>query len=200
MIITVIDTETTGFSMINHEIIEIGVLRVDSKNGKFKILDQLEYKIMPEHIELASPHALKVNGYSTEAWQSAARFVNVADELKKFIESGEFHLGQNLVFDYRFINKAYNQCGKEPPKYKKYFDTKLMADGLVHDKKLERSGLDFLCEHYKIKNEGRAHTALTDCKRTLKLFQKLSKDTKPTLLEFSSPFDPYKDKDVNKQQ
>ena len=200
MIITVIDTETTGFDMLKHEVIEIAALRADTKNGKFKILDQVEYKIIPEHIEWASPYALKVNGYTEEAWRSASRFENIADEFSKFICSADYHLGQNLVFDYRFLTKAYNQCGKELPKFKQYFDTKLMADSLVHDKKLERSGLDFLCEHYKIKNEGRAHTALTDCKRTWKLYQKLLKEVKPTLLDFSKPYDPHEGKDATKKE
>ena len=200
MIITVIDTETTGFSMINHELIEIGILRVDTKNNKYKIVDQIEYKIAPEHIDLASPYALKVNGYTEEAWRSAPKFEYVAEEISKFISSGEIHLGQNLVFDYRFIRKAYNQCGKEMPKFKQYIDTKLMADSLVHDKKLQRSGLDFLCEHYKIKNEGRAHTALTDCKRTLKLYQKLMLEVKPTLLDFEKPYDPYGAENAEKKE
>lgn len=198
MILTVIDTETTGFDMLKHEVIELGILRVDTKNGKYKVVDKLEYKIQPENIKEASPYALKVNGYTEEAWRSSAPFKNIAKEVRSFIESGEFHLGQNLIFDYRFINKAFNQCGEAPPNYKRYFDTKNMADCLVKDGKLKRSGLDFLCEHYAIKTKGRAHTALVDCERTLKLFQNLIKEVKPVLLDFGMPYDPHVGKECEK--
>jgi len=194
MIITVIDTETTGFDMLRHEIIEIGVLKVDTKNNKFNILDSFEAKIAPQHIEYAHPQALKINGYTEEGWKNALRFSEAAPVINKLIESSDVHLGQNLIFDYRFISKAYAQHNIELPKFKRYLDTKLMADSLVHDGKLERSGLDFLCEHYKIPSQGRAHTALTDCKRTLKLYQKLLKEVKPALLDFSKPYDPHGDK------
>jgi DNA polymerase-3 subunit epsilon len=200
MIITVIDTETTGFDMLNHEVIELAVLRIDTKNNKYKELDYFESKIVPQNIERAAPQALKVNGYTEEAWRSAATFPSVAPILTKFIENSDLHLGQNLIFDYRFISKAYNQHNIELPKFKSYVDTKLMADALVYDKKLQRSGLDFLCEHYKIKSVGRAHTALTDCRRTIKLYQKLLKEIKPTVLEFSKPYDPYEGRDAKKKE
>jgi len=196
MIITVIDTETTGFDMLKHEIIEIAAVKVMSKNNKFEALGEFQAKVIPERIEWAAPQALKVNGYTEEAWLNARSFKEVGPEFAKFIKDSDIHIGQNLVFDYRFITKAFNQHNLEVPAFKRYFDTKLMADSLVHDKKLERSGLDFLCEHYKIKTIGRAHTALTDCKRTLVLFDKLRKEIKPVPLEFSKPYDPHGDKSV----
>ena len=196
MIITVLDTETTGFDMLKHEIIEVAAIQVLSKNNKFEKLGEFQAKIIPQHIEWAAPQALKVNGYTEEGWLNANKFTDIAGTLSKFINDSDLLLGQNLIFDYRFITKAYNQYNLQLPTFKRYFDTKLMADSLVHDKKLERSGLDFLCEHYKIKTVGRAHTALADCKRTLILFDKLRKEVKPTPLEFSKPYDPHGDKNV----
>jgi DNA polymerase III epsilon subunit-like protein len=200
MIITIIDTETTGFDMLKHEIIEIAAIKVMSKNNKFEPLGEYQAKVIPEHIEWAAPQALKINGYTEEGWANARPFSQVGPEFAKFINDSDIHLGQNLIFDHRFITKAYNQHNLEAPKFKKYFDTKLMADSLVHDKKLERSGLDFLCEHFKIKTTGRAHTALADCKRTLLLFDKLRKEIKPTVLEFNKPYDPHGGKDASKKE
>ena len=133
MIISVIDTETTGFDMLRHEIIEIAVVKVDTRNGKFRVIDAYEAKVKPQHIEYAHPQALKVNGYTEEGWRDALDFSQIAPRLSEMIETSDLHLGQNLVFDYRFITKAYAQHNIRLPGFKKYIDTKLMADSLVHD-------------------------------------------------------------------
>ncbi len=55
------------------------------------------------------------------------------------VETSEIVAGQNLVFDYRFINKMFESEEQDKPKWPKYIDTKWMADQLVHDNKLKRS-------------------------------------------------------------
>ena len=78
MIITVLDTETTGLNRSEHEIIEIALISyIIAANGDKYVLKTFESKIKPGHIESASPEALKINGYSEEAWSSAPRFEEV---------------------------------------------------------------------------------------------------------------------------
>ena len=62
------------------------------------------------------------------------------------------------------------------PNYPPYLDSKAVADRLVNEGWIQKSSMDYLCEHYKIESNGRAHTALVDCERTIKVWDKLQQD------------------------
>lgn len=192
MILTFIDTETTGLDLMQHEIIEVGMLRVEvDKNFNYSSMKCYEAKIKPQYIRRASPQALKVNGYTKAKWSKTVPRSVVAQQIKEWVEDCNYVVGQNLVFDYNFINQFFDRMNCERPKYPKYFDTKYMADKLVKEGKLKRTGLDYLCENYNIPSIGRAHTALTDVLRTFELFKKLKLETKPESLSFKKPYDPF---------
>ena len=88
------------------------------------------------------------------------------------IKESDLLLGQNLIFDLRFLQKASMTEIDFPP----YIDTKAMADFLVRKNWLRRSKMDYLVEHYNVEVKGRAHTALVDCYRTYEVFKKLLSD------------------------
>lgn len=199
MIITFIDTETTGLDLFRHEVIDIAALQVTLAHGQWLEISRFESKIKPKNIKEASEIALKINGYTKKKWQQAPSTETFLPLIRAYVETSDIVAGQNLVFDYRFINKMFESCNEERPKWPEYIDTKWMADQLVHDKKLKRSSLDFLCEHYKIPVIGRAHTAMTDVLRTFELFKTLSKECQITRLSFDKPFDPYGDRDAKKE-
>ena len=194
MILTFFDTETTGLDLLDHEIIDIACVRVDFKPYKAEVIEQFSAKIKPKYIERASPVALKINGYDHLAWQHARTFDAVAHIVRPLIENCEYIVGQNAVFDYRFINKAYDDAYIPRPKWKKYFDTKHMGDQLILAGKTGRSSLDALCEHYKIEGLGRSHTALVDVLRTIAAFERLTGEVDTVSFDFDHPFDPYGDK------
>jgi DNA polymerase III epsilon subunit-like protein len=194
LILTFFDTETTGLDLLDHEIIDIACVRVDFKSYKGTVLEQYNSKIKPKYIERASPIALKINGYDHLEWQYAPTFDQVAHIVLPMLENCDYIVGQNAVFDYRFINKSFDDVYFGRPKWKKYFDTKHMGDQLVSDGKLSRSSLDALCEHYKIKGLGRSHTALVDVLRTIAAFENLAGETDTVAFDFNHPFDPYGDK------
>lgn len=193
MIITFIDTETTGLDLFKHEVIDIAALQLSWLGDSFIEISRFESKIKPKKIKDASEVALKINGYTKKKWKEAVDCETFLPLIKAYIETSEVVIGQNLVFDYRFINKMFESNENEKPKWPKYIDTKWMADQLVHDKKLKRSSLDFLCEHYNIPVIGRAHTAMTDVLRTFELFKTLCKECEVSYLSFEKPFDPYGD-------
>ena len=70
-----IDTEMTGFDPDVHELIEVGVVLVDQDwtlgEPVFTIVEEIEFKIKPSHIETADPVSLKINKYNEEEWQDA---------------------------------------------------------------------------------------------------------------------------------
>jgi len=194
MILTFLDTETTGLDLLEHEVIEVAMLQVDvDKNFNYGVVSCYEAKIKPKYIKRASPTALKINGYTPESWKKAEKPENILPVIKEWVESSDYLVGQNLVFDYNFINALFDREQLERPKYPKYFDTKHMAEKLVAEGILKRTALDYLCENYKISSSGRAHTALVDVMRTFELFKKLRNDSKPETLTFKKPYDPFKE-------
>ncbi len=197
MIITFLDTETTGLDLFRHEVIDIAALQLRWNGSNFTEISRFESKIKPDAIENASEVALKINGYTNRKWKEAPHSSTFLPVIRAYVNTSEAVAGQNLVFDYRFINKMFDANEQERPKWPQYIDTKWMADQLVHDKKLKRSSLDFLCEHYNIPVVGRAHTAMTDVLRTFELFKTLLKDCEVSYLSFEKPFDPYGDKNAN---
>lgn len=199
MIITFIDTETTGLDLFRHEVIDIAALQVSWSDNNFLEISRFEAKIKPRKIKEASEVALKINGYTKKKWKEAADSATFLPLIRAYIETSDAVVGQNLVFDYRFINKMFESNAEDRPKWPKYIDTKWMADQLVHDNKLKRSSLDFLCEHYQIPTIGRAHTAMTDVLRTFELFKILLKNTELSYLTFDKPFDPYGESNANKK-
>ena len=73
-----------------------------------------------------------------------------------------------------------------------YIDTKAMADKLQKVGILKKSGMDYLCEKFNIQFEGRAHTALADCKRTIKAWDALLElNPDYEIFTFDNPYEPY---------
>lgn len=196
MIITFIDTETTGLDLIDHDVIDFAALQVgwDRDSNSFNIISQFTTKIRSDNMAKASPQALKMNHYNESDWIQAPYGFEVAPTIKHIINRSLMVVGQNVVFDYRFVNKIFDNSNRERPDWGKYFDTKHMADQLVHDKKLKKSSLDYVCKHFKIKNIGRPHTAMCDVLRTAELFKILATQTDLVPFDFSNPYDPYKDR------
>ena len=198
MIITFIDTETTGLDLLQHEVIEIGMLRVHvDKNWNHSKMECFEAKIKPKFIKRASPQALKVNGYTADKCKKAVKAVEILPIYKEWVETSDIIAGQNLIFDYNFINQLFDRENLERPKYPKYYDTKKMAEQLVKDGTIKRTSLDYLCENFNIRTTGRAHTALADVMRTYELFKILCQTVKPSSLSFKKPYDPFAERKKN---
>jgi len=177
MRITVFDTETTGLKHEKHEIIELAFISyLYSDYGDRYVLKKYESKIKPEKIYLAEAEALAINGYEEKKWKDAPKFVSIYEEVLEAFEDSDLLMGQNLIFDLRFFSEMCKRNNLPIPNYPPYLDSKAVADRLVREGWLEKSNMDYLCEHYKIELNGRAHTALVDCDRTIKVWDKLQQD------------------------
>jgi DNA polymerase III epsilon subunit-like protein len=163
-----VDTETTGLSVDNHEIIEIGCIIYDQ--SKDKVLDEWVKKVAPRHIETASQEALEINGY---AKNPKAYKGNIKLALLKFnkIINGCMIVGQNVEFDIKFLETAMSEF-KIEPSFERHRKIELMSVAwpAVRDTEIEGLGLRNLCDHFKISNAG-AHSALVDCRRTLGVYK-----------------------------
>ena len=64
--IVFVDLETTGLDPSRHDIIEIGIVRVDART--LEVLDEHEALVAPERLGEAQLDALAINGFTTAAW------------------------------------------------------------------------------------------------------------------------------------
>lgn len=198
MFITVLDTETTGLDYNRHDLIQLGMIEMELKeSGELKVIKEHEYKICPKDISKADPESLLINGYTQEKWNGAMPdilpLIPVLDDI--WLKS-DFLLGQNLIFDLRFITKAYHQLGYMRPEFPKYIDTKYLGSVLVEEGLLKSSSMESMCNFFKITFKGNAHDALVDCRRTVDAWQRLQKYTNEQYFSFKEPYDPYANKNA----
>ncbi len=172
-----VDIETTGLDPDKHEIIELGVVlvrQIGDMGKDFEVIEEFEIKIKPEHIELADPQALKVNGYDASQWV----FANTLTEaMKVFSEKTKdaIFVAHNMTFDYSFIDKAFKQTGVENKMFYAKLDTISMAYAKLHaNPHIEKFRLQKLCEYFGVENE-RAHSALSDTRALFEVYKHLMK-------------------------
>ncbi len=164
-----IDIETTGLSLIEHEVIEIGCVITDPH---LEVIEEFSVKIKPEHIENAHPTALKVNHYKEEDWKDAG---TLKDAMKLLAQKTKdcIMVGHNVAFDAGFIEHSFNALGITNAMHYHKLDTVSIAWAKLHrEPDLEHFSLRELCARFDIKNE-HAHTGLSDARATHLLYKKL---------------------------
>lgn len=170
-----LDTETTGLDPSKHEIIELAIVVEEipeSPNEAGKILQKWIRKIRPLHIETAHPKALEVNGYTPEAWEGAATFAELANEIAALLASTGCLVGHNIRFDTSFLEAEFARLnlGVRIPYHQ--IDTVTMAyaawnwsgkgPGLSLDKLRNHLGISMVGSHSALKDT-------LDCRQVLYL-------------------------------
>lgn len=169
-----VDVETTAIDPSIGEIIELGVIIARLKDDTLTIVDQIDLKIHPKHIETAEQAALRVNGYNEADWLFA---VSLEDAIKMFVEKteGAVFVAHNVVFDHAFIDKAIKDVGLESKMHYHKLDTIALAFGILYNQDdITKLSLRALCEYYGIENK-KAHSAFADAYATYEVFKKLLK-------------------------
>ncbi len=172
-----IDTETTGTDPNLHEIIELAVIIArqvprEGKGPKLEIIEECEWKIKMVHPEKAEEQALRVNGYNEVDWMFAIDRKKAMEEFAKKTQSCTF-VSHNLVFDYNFITKAFDETGVDNRMHYAKIDTISLAFARLYDAPLaDKFSLRYLCELLKVENT-KAHTALADTRALVEVYRKL---------------------------
>lgn len=155
----VLDFETTGFSPIKDNILEIGAIKVLNNNivGKFNTLINPKRPIPPyisEKIKITD-NMVKDAPYIEDIFKD---FYNFLTDLPLVIHNARFDMsflitnGQNLGFNIK--NSA--------------LDTVSVARKIFPE--LKKYNLAFLCNYFNIKNEN-AHRAMSDALATYQLYK-----------------------------
>lgn len=164
------DSETTGLSEIDHEIIEMAVIIYDPRQDK--VIEEWETKIAPIHIETASPKALQINGYINNPGLYTG---NLKSALIKFnsLVRGCMIIGQNTDFDLKFAYKNMADLNIKPS-FDRHRKLELMSMSwfAVKDSDIPGMSLSDLCNHFSVSNIG-AHAALIDSRRSLEIYRSL---------------------------
>lgn len=164
-----IDIETTGLSVIDHEIIEIGCVLT---TPELEIIEEFELKIKPERIEDADPTALKINHYNAIDWRDAQ---SLKDSMKIFSKKVKdcIMVAQNVAFDFGFLEYAFAQNKLSNTMHYHRLDTISIAWAKLNkEKDFEHFSLREMCKRFGIENEN-AHNALSDARATYELYDKL---------------------------
>lgn len=167
-----VDIETTALGRDKGEIIELGVVVAKMKDGVLTVIDELDLKIQPKHIETAEPQALRINGYNEADWLFA---VSLEEAMKAFVQKtkGAIFMAHNITFDYPFIEEALQKTGIEHEMHFQKIDTLSLAFGVLHTTNdMGKLSLRMLCEKYGIDNK-KAHSAFADAYALYEVFKKM---------------------------
>lgn len=158
-----IDLETTGLSPDKERIVEVSAIRYDTPFVASACFNTL---INPQrHIP---DRAYEVHGISDDDVELAPVFADIVPDLAAFVEGANL-IGHNIMFDLRFLYRA----GLDLSGSVRYFDTVQIAKAA--NPEVSNHKLVTLCSHYGIYRNN-AHTALSDCYATAKVFENLLAD------------------------
>lgn len=170
-IVALTDLETTGDVPGAHEIIEIGLVLFDRET--FEIIDELDVKVIPEHIETAVPAALKHNGYEPEKWKDAIPLREAMSLYAEKVKSAVF-CAYNVSFDWGFINEAFYRLDMQNPMSTKENHDRLDLLTMAWMKgNTDKTSLKNACLVFGIPPEPEPHTAFNGAMTEYKLFRKL---------------------------
>jgi len=168
--IAMTDLETSGDVFGVNEILEIGLVVFGQKS--FEIIDTLDVKVKPEHIENAIPAALAKNGYKPENWQEA---VSLKSAIEQYAEKTKdcIFCAYNATFDWGFMNHAFRVTGvQDDMDYHRLDVLSMLWKDTFRNK--ESWSLKTACQIFGVPPEPEPHSALNGAMTAYELFKKLA--------------------------
>jgi len=168
--IAFVDLETTGLDPSLHDIVEIGVVRVDARS--LEVLDEYETLVAPERLGDAQLDALAVNGFSAAAWERALTLREALLAVTPLLD-GALVAGHNVGFDWSFLEAGFRRTGLALPNVAYHrLDTASLAWPLVVTGELPSMSLDPLAKLLGLQRP-HPHRALADARCSLEVARRL---------------------------
>ena len=161
----VLDTETTGLSIENDKIIEIGIVEL-----KENVLTQNYFHQYINPKKNISLSAQKIHGITNDFLINKPIFSEIAQKFLDFVKDDEIII-HNAEFDINFINKELHDCGF------KDISNSIIDTVKIAKKEFPRQtvNLDSLCRKLNIINTRQNyHGALLDATLLSKVYLKLT--------------------------
>lgn len=164
----VIDVETTGLDADHDEIIEVAAIRYSA--GEVKEAFQTYVKPLNE----IPMKITQINGITNETVENAPHFSQIVAELEDFIGTSNL-VGHNIEFDIKFLYAAGYDMFRF--KNRKYYDTLKLARRVIKPDEVTNYKLGTLIHEYSgCFESANAHSALSDCLDTMRLYNMLLND------------------------
>lgn len=168
-----LDLETTGLNPGMQEITEIGAVLVSQPD--WQVIKSYEAKVLPTHLETATPEALQIGHFDLKVWEKEGRPLAQALAELSEIGQGAVLCGFNVTFDWAFLQIAFNTVGLPDPFYYHRYDLMSAAFSMLYDRKeFSKFSLSECCRYFGVTNRY-AHSALSDAVATYEVFVGLMK-------------------------
>lgn len=168
--IAFVDLETTGLDPERHDIIEVGVVRVDGRT--LEVISELELRVVPERFETAETTALEISGFDASAWTAAVPIQDALAQLAPLL-LGTLVAGHNVGFDWGFLVSAHRRQGLPLPEVDYHrLDTASLSWALASTGELRSMSLDPVAEHLELERP-KPHRALADARCSLEVARRL---------------------------
>ncbi|MBI2984011.1 MAG: 3'-5' exonuclease [Candidatus Kerfeldbacteria bacterium] len=165
------DIEATGMWPPAGEIIEIGLVVAEAQT--LEVVDRLNVKVRPTHIETAVAGALRVSGYRPEDWQEAVSLRQALDQYVKRAHGAVF-CAWRVAFDFSFLQFALETNGFLP---KEHFTDHLcvytMAWYVLREKHIKPFRLRQVAEYLGLPPEPEPHRAVNGAELAWAVYRKL---------------------------
>lgn len=168
--IAITDVETTGLDPATQEIVEIGLVVVNQQT--LEILDTLDIKVHPEHLETATEFALKLNGYNKPDWQNALT-LQAAISLYGDKTKGAIFCAHNVTFDWSFISEAFKKTGVKDQMDYHRIDLFTMAWMKFRTSGLEKFNMNEVAKYLGIPEEPMPHRAINGTMTAYEVYKRL---------------------------
>lgn len=167
--IAFVDLETSGLKPWEHEIIEIGAVRVDGRTLEIK--SQMSVKVKPKGP--VDPKAAIVNGYTPEKWKDAIALDHGLKLLFPLIENARW-AGSNPSFDRQFVQQGCKKTNLEFPRLSSFrmIDTNAMIEPWIFHGIIPNAGLDELIKLFGLPPRGE-HSAISDALLVLEVYRRI---------------------------
>ena len=165
-----LDLETTHLDPRLGEIVEIGIVLIKDNI----VLNMVDHKVKPEHLETAHPRALEVNGYKEQNWITAISQIKCAELVAEHLGKPQtVIIGHNISFDLKFLRALMieRDIRLDISTIPNICTRNLAKNVFKNHPRVNRFRLDDMREHFGWSKEG-AHTALKDTIDCCQLFYK----------------------------
>ncbi len=165
-ILSFVDIETTGTSVIYNRIIEIGILRVEDN----RLVKSYQTLINPQ--TYLDPFITTLTGIKSQDLESAPTFSQVKDDILDILNDSIF-VAHNVRFDYGFLRSEFKRQGIRFSA--KHFCTVKLARLLYP--RYRKYDLDSIIDRFNIECKNR-HRALGDANVLFSFYQKSLQEIK----------------------
>lgn len=183
-----LDVETSGLSPLKHEIIQAAAIVVDRQLEEQTSFD---YKLKFREAD-ADPESLQMNHYNAAVWEAEAilplvmmghldgmcreyasvKMISNRTQRPFFVTQMAGHNAER--FDFEFLRELYKRHDRFLPIAFRVLDTAQLATLYLHETgAIADTKLQTLAEHFGVKVEGEAHTALPDVRTNIEVYRHL---------------------------